>query len=402
MPPFVPPPVDPRLYALLAEAGFGDALFNPRQHRSCELVEHYVLQLAIDLVARLELAPLLAEPRSVEELLATRGFVPRFAPALGWLLERLALAGVAAREAGGRYRLAAPLPAPDPAAVRAEGLAADASYAPAFALIDEAAALYPRVARGETNGESALFRKLPLWVAYFSNQNGYYALNNRVTARVAAARLAGGPVLEVGAGLGSATEALLDALARHGALGALSAYLVTEPVALFRRRAERTLRAAWPGAPLAFAALDVNQPWAAQDVGPASVQLVWGVNVFHLARDLEAVLAEARAALVPGGWLVIGEGLRPRRGEPVGAEFPFQLLASFTDVDLDPVTRATAGFLTAEEWLGALARTGFTALEVVPDAVRLRAYHAGMWTAAVCGRRPLHPPPRSETARAGG
>src|SRR5439155_598066 len=82
---------------------------------------------------------------------------------------------------------------------------------------------------------------------------------------------------------------------RRGTLGALSAYLVTEPVALFRRRAERTLRAAWPGAPLAFAALDVNQPWAAQDVGPASVQLVWGVNVFHLARDLEAVLAEARA-----------------------------------------------------------------------------------------------------------
>src|SRR5438552_3296350 len=268
MPPFVPSPVDPRLYALLAEAGFGDALFNPRQHRSCELVEHYVLQLAIDLLARLELAPLLAEPRSVEELLATRGFVPRFAPALGWLLERLALAGVAAREAGGRYRLAAPLPAPDPAAVRAEGLAADASYA------------------------------------------------------------------------------------------------------------------------LAFAALDVNQPWAAQDVGPASVQLVWGVNVFHLARDLEAVLAEAHAALVPGGWLVIGEGLRPRRGEPVGAEFPFQLLASFTDVDLAPETRATPGFLTAEEWLGALARTGFTALEVVPDAVRLRAYYAGMWAAAVCGRRP--------------
>src|SRR5437867_13165789 len=149
MPPFVPSPVDPRLYALLAEAGFGDTLFNPRQHRSCELVEQYVLQLAIDLVERLELAPLLTEPRSVEELLAARGFVLRFAPALGWLLDRLALAGVAARAAGGRYRLVAPLPSPDLAAVRTEGLAADASYAPAFALLDEAAALYPPLARGE-------------------------------------------------------------------------------------------------------------------------------------------------------------------------------------------------------------------------------------------------------------
>src|SRR5207249_2791966 len=83
-------------------------------------------------------------------------------------------------------------------------------------------------------------------------------------------------------------------------------------------------------------------------------------------RDRDAVLAEARAALVPGGWLVIGEALRPRRGEPVGAELPFQLLATFTDVILDPATRATPGFLTAEEWLGALARAGFAALEVVP------------------------------------
>jgi len=388
MPPFVASPVDPQLYALLAEAGFGDDVFNPHQHWSCELVEHYALRLAIDLVARLELAPLLAEPRTVEELLAARGFVPGFGPALGWLLERLALAGASTRDTDGRYRLAAPLPSPDLAALRAEGLAADASYAPAFALLDEAAALYPRVARGETDGESALFRRLPLWFAYFSNQNGYYALNNRVTARAAAARLAGGAVLEVGAGLGSATEALLDAL---GERVALASYLATEPVPLFRRRAERTLRAAHPRAPLAFAALDMNRPWAAQGAAPGSAQLVWGVNVFHLARDLDAVLAQARATLAPGGWLVIGEGLRPRRGEPVDAELPFRLLASFTDVVLDPATRATPGFLTAEEWLAALARAGFTGLEVVPDAVRLRAYHAGMWAAAVCGRRPADP-----------
>src|SRR5207245_10726621 len=122
----------------------------------------------------------------------------------------------------------------------------------------------------------------------------------------------------------------------------------------------------------------------------------------RLAPARDAWPAGAHGALAPGGGLAIGGGARPRGGEPVGAACPFQLLASFTDVDLDPVTRATPGCLTAEEWLGALARTGFTALEVVPDAVRLRAYHAGMWTAAVCGRRPLHPPPRSETVRAGG
>ena len=101
---------DPRVYAILAEAGFGDDVFNPRQHRTCELVERHALELAIDLVGRLELVDLLAEPRTVEALLHARRFVPPFHAPLRWLLDRLALAGLVARD-GDRYRVAAPLPA---------------------------------------------------------------------------------------------------------------------------------------------------------------------------------------------------------------------------------------------------------------------------------------------------
>src|SRR5207253_431785 len=80
----------------------------------------------------------------------------------------------------------------------------DPTYGPTFALLDEAAAVYPRVARGETTGEQALFQKVAIWTAYFNNTNPFYALNNRLAAQVAAARLpaGGGQVLEVGAGLG--------------------------------------------------------------------------------------------------------------------------------------------------------------------------------------------------------
>jgi SAM-dependent methyltransferase len=115
--------------------------------------------------------------------------------------------------------------------------------------------------------------------------------------------------------------------------------------------------------------------------------LVWGVNVFHLARHLDRVLAEAREALAPGGWLVVGEGVRPAPGEPVGAELPFQLLESFHDVVLDPVTRPTAGFLTADVWESALRRAGFAPVEIVPDLARLRLHYAGFLGAAFCGRR---------------
>jgi SAM-dependent methyltransferase len=387
MTPFAIRPADARLYALLAEAGFGSEVFNPAQHESCELVEVYVLTLAVEVAVQLELPRLLAEARTLDALLAGGDFVPAFRVPLRWVVRRLAHAGFLER-AGETYRLAAPLPAPPRAEVRAEGLARDPSFAPVYALLDEAAAIYPGVARGEVSAEAVLLRRAALWFNYFTNTNGYYALNNRVGAGAAVRRLpdAGGTVLEVGAGLGSATEALFEALGPR--LGTLARYRATEPVHLFRRRAERTLAARWTGVPLVSADMDINVPWAAQEVAPGAYDLVWGVNVFHLARDLAAVLGEARAALAPGGWLVAGEGMRPRAGEPVGAEFPFQILDSFVAVDTDDTLRPEPGFLTAEQWLAAFAAAGFRAVEIVPDVVRLRAIYPGFLAGAVCGQRP--------------
>jgi len=374
-------------YEILAEAGFTDALFNPRQHRGCELVDQYAVHVALDLLHELGLTTLLAEPRDVDALLAARGFVSAFRPALAWLLAWLTTADVLV-ERQGRWRLAGPLPVSDRPGLRAAALENDPSYAPAYALLDEAAAIYPRVARGEVSGERALFQKVSLWASYFDNAHGYYALNNRVAAHGAAAHVGpGARVLEIGAGLGSATAALLERLAADGALGRVASYRCTEPVPFFRRRAQRTLEATHPGIPITFGALDLNLPWAEQGVSAAGVTLVWGVNVFHLARDLRQTLAEARTALAPGGWLVAGEGIRPVSGQPVAPELPFQLLDSFVDVKLDAETRPAPGFLTAEQWRAALDRAGFVDVAFVPDVVRLRALSPRFYGAAVCARR---------------
>ena len=368
-------PPDARIYDLLAEAGFGFDLFNPRQHRCCELVDRYALEHAMALLPALELDARLRDSQTIDALAEARGFAAPFRRPLAWLCRFLAHAGVLAIDGAG-YRLVRPLPPPALAEVRAAVLDTDASYAPALALLDEAAAIYPRVARGETSGERALFLRARLWAEYFDNANGYYGLTNRVAARAAAARLPpAGRVLEIGAGLGSATSALLDEPAVAGRLGV---YRVTEPVPFFRRRAERTLATARPDLPLVFGELDVNQPWAAHGVAAGEYDVVWGVNVMHLARDLDGALREARAALASGGWLVLGEGLRPGAEIPVAAELPFQLLESFADVATDPETRPTAGFLTAEAWLAALRRTGFEDVMLVPAFL----------AAAVVGRRP--------------
>ncbi len=369
-------PPDPRCYPPLAAVGLSPDPFNPTMDRACKLVDLYTLHVAVDLLRELADPALLARGASADELLAKGGYVAAFRPALEWLLARAAAAGVDLR---------APLPRTDRAAVRAACLAIAPSYVPAFTLMDEAAALYPRAARGEVNPDRALLMKGSLWVAYFDNRNGYYALNNRVVAVAAAARAAGAGaarVLEVGAGLGSASEALL------GSLPAVERYRVTEPMPVFRRRAERALRAAYPDAALEFDGLDMNGGWAAQGVQRGGYTLVIGVNVFHLARDLVATLREALEALEPGGWIVVGEAIRPRPHACVGAELPFQILQSYHAVDTDAKMRPTPGFLTAEGWTEALERAGFTEVALVPDVVRLRDLWEGAITAAVCGRRP--------------
>jgi SAM-dependent methyltransferase len=123
-------------------------------------------------------------------------------------------------------------------------------------------------------------------------------------------------------------------------------------------------------------------------VEPESVDLVYGVNVLHVARNLGASLAEAFDALAPGGWLVAGECLRPRPGQPLAAELPFLLFEGFRSVETDPELRPRPGFLTPELWIANLERAGFEPIQVVPDVRVLRDYYPNVTTGAVCGRKP--------------
>lgn len=385
--PFTPSAATPALYDALAAEGLGRDLFDPRQHECCERVDHYVLHLALDTLGRLGALPPADRPMDPAALARAAGVVDAFRARLAWLLDLLADAGALTREESG-YRLAGP-PSVSLEALRADALAADPRYAPTYELIDEAARLYPLVARGETLAEPALLGRPRLWVRYFSNENPYYALGNHVAARAAAARIRrGARVLEVGGGLGSSAGALFAALATAG--GAPSDYRLTDPVPFFRRRAERTLV---PPAGCTFAAdaLDMNAPWEPQGVAPASWDLVWGVNAFHLAREQRAVLEEARRALRPGGVLVVGEGLRRRRGVPEAAEFPFQLLESFHAVVLDEADRPTPGFPYPPDLVRALEAAGFVDVAVVPAPARIAPHYAGFLGGAVAARRPSEP-----------
>jgi len=383
---------DPRLFECLKE--FPPAIFSERLYQSIELMERYSIELAVDLLGQLNLAEQLGAWRSADELCGLLRFQPRFKLPLDWILTRLVETGCVEMQSdsGARsYRLRRTPWQPDLEGLRALALNIDPGNAATLDLLDHAASLYRLVAIGEKSGDQHLLgpQGVPLWLNYFNNDNLTYAVNNWVGAAAAADRLSSRTtlrVLEIGAGTGSATEILLKLLGERELLPRLERYLVTEPNAYFRRCNQRKLAAQYSNVPLEWTAVDLDLPWSGQAITPGEFDLVYSVNVMHISKNLLFSLNEARSALTTGGWLVIGECVRPYDKQPMYPELMFQILDSFTNVETDPEIRPNPGFLTAEQWRRAFSRAGFPRPEIAPDIERIREIYPHFFTGAICGQ----------------
>jgi SAM-dependent methyltransferase len=383
---------DPRLAECLKE--FPPAIFGERLYQSIELMERYSIELAVDLLGQLNLVEELATWRSADELCSARGFQLRFRVALQWILARLLESGcVQMREDGATrsYRLRNTPWKPDLKYLRALGVNIDPTNAATLDLLDYAASAYPAVATSLQSGDHNLFgpQGVPLWLNYFHNDNLTYAVNNWVGAAAVVDRLSSRTtlrVLEIGAGMGSATEILLTLLSERGLLPRLERYLVTEPNAYFRRCNQRKLAARFPNLPLEWSTVDLDLPWLTQGIGSGQFDLVYAVNVMHISKNLLFSLNEARSALAVDGWLVIGECVRPYDNQPMYPELMFQILDSFSDVETDPELRPNPGFLTAEQWRRAFLKAGFARTEVAPNIERIREIYPHFFTGAICGQ----------------
>jgi SAM-dependent methyltransferase len=392
-PAFNPQPPDPRLALWLKD--YPPSLFSERLYQSIELMERYSIDLAVDLLGRLNVINQLGDWRSAKNLCQALSFQPRFCFALDWLLKRLIETGCteARTDADNRtYRLRQTPWRPQLARLRTIGLNIDCTNAPTLDLLDHAASLYPSVARGEQTGEQGLFQPqaIPLWLNYFHNDNLSYAVNNWVSTVAAADRLTTRRALrivELGAGAGSASEILLRWFDERGLLPRIERYLITEPNSFFRRRAQRELSSRYRDVPLEWSAFDIDLPCEIQGMVRGEFDLIYGVNVMHVAKDLLSSLNQMRAALAKDGWLVIGECVRPYADQPMYPELIFQILDSFIDVNTDPEIRPNPGFLTADQWRRAFRHAGFERTEVVPEINRIREVSSHFFTAAICGQR---------------
>jgi SAM-dependent methyltransferase len=361
------------------------------------LYDEFIYRLVLKVIRETGLEPAIREGGSAksiaarERLEAGRAVVP-----LDWMLRLLASRGVVEEISGAekdQFRTRGPLPTADLAAVRDEQMQHDPAWMPSYVLAETVAQDYPAFLRGDVLGEDVLFspRRLRLWIDYFSNRNGFYVVNNRVGAAGIERWLPrdGGVVVELGGGLGSGAVAVLERLGAAGRLGAIREYRFTELVPAFLRRGEQALRAlGLEGVPMRFDTLDINRPFEAQGLAPSSVAAVYAVNTLHVAHDLEFTLGQIRRTLRPGGWLIISECVRPYPRQVVHSEFIFNLIQTFRSPRLHPVYRPNGGFLTPEQWKGAIESAGFSDTRFLPDIMRLRQEVAEFSVSAIGAIRP--------------
>lgn len=366
--------------------------------RSGYLYDEFIHRLTLRCFRAAGLEAAAGEPGSPEEIVARAGLeIHRALTPLDWMLRRLTKRGLLEAVGDGgtsrRFCIRRALPELDPAAILEEQRREDPSWLPSYILAETVAQDYPAFLRGERTGEEVLFSpaRLLLWGAYFSNDNGLYAVNNLAGAIAVEEWLPPGPLalLELGAGLGSGAVALLQRLRMAGRWEEIRDYRFTDIVPLFLRRGQQALETQFQDASfLKFALLDENRSFAEQGAGPGSLSVVYAVNALHVAHDLLFTLREIFGTLAPGGRLVIAEALRPAPGEAVYMEFIFNLMETFRTPVLHPVYRPRGGFLTAQQWRHAMETAGFVDVRTLPDIDRIRHRFPGFCVGAIGATRP--------------
>ncbi|KAK3369911.1 AMP-binding enzyme [Podospora didyma] len=174
----------------------------------------------------------------------------------------------------------------------------------------------------------------------------------RVLARVVrqvAHRFPHANVLEVGAGTGGATKAILREIG-----GAYRSYTFTDVSAGFFGTAQDEFVAARQQRGMAFRVLDINKVPGAQGFQEGSYDVVVASMVLHATDVLEATLRNVRRLLRPGGYLVMLEGLPDTslRLNAIFGAFPGWWAGEADRRVLSPLVDVAA-------WDSLLRRTGF-------------------------------------------
>jgi len=298
---------------------------------------------------------------SLDEIGRALRILPRYSRLLPRLLRILLDDGVLDRR-GELYRRRTELPARDssalvqaavdryPSARFAVEMLARCGTRLASVLAGEQEPLELLFPAGSSDDAEAIFATLP-W------QQFYHRLAAAALAAVARHRDATRPlqVLEIGGGTGGTTGHLLPVLN-----SASAKYVFTDISPTLVGRAQSRF-GEYPF--VEFRVLDIELDPRRQGFDAAAFDVVIAANVLHATRRIEATLSHVRRLLAPGGILILIESTTATRF----GDLTFGLTQGwwrFEDSDL----RTDSPLLSRKAWLGVLAKSGFAAVEALPDA----------------------------------
>ncbi|KAH9909070.1 lovastatin nonaketide synthase [Xylariomycetidae sp. FL2044] len=163
-------------------------------------------------------------------------------------------------------------------------------------------------------------------------------------------------ILEIGAGTGGSTKAILRLLGQT-----FSTYTYTDVSSAFFSVAEDRFKDF--ATKMVFKTFDMTQPPAAQGFDEGSYDLVIASNVLHATLDLEEMMKNARSFLKPGGFIVILEIVNNdclRVGLPMGS-LPGWWLGAESGRRWGPT-------LTLKQWDALLMKCGFSGIDTSTPA----------------------------------
>ncbi len=382
----LPPPAD-----VLARCAPDLAAVTSRWHahpypqarrRALELVAHFTAAAVRELLPGRHRH----DPFTLEDLLAA-GVAPRHARLLHTLLDMAVPHRVLSTAATGRWQLGL-----EPCAERLfrVAVAEDPAEAAALHAYGVGGRHLAAVLRGETDPLELLFTETDALAARCYDSTPTLRYHHELAQHLLRSLVAGWPrsrplrVLEVGAGTGGATAALLPELPPG-----CTHYTYTDLSPVFFTQAQDRF-AAFDF--VDYRRLDLEGDLTEQGFTPASFDLVIASNVLHVTRDLAAGLHKVADLLADGGHLLAVETHNQQLLAPI-----FGLLDSFwraTDTDLRP----HGPLLARDQWPALLTRCRFTATVQAGDTAEpARSDHSVILTARSPRRDPqqatgVHPP----------
>lgn len=287
-----------------------EELFTPPMIGAAALLERACDLHLMALYRTLDLASRLGTPRTAAELTAELGYVESARIAIEAMLLRLAdrTPHVSADLLQEPPHFSAAQPVGDPAdelkAVRRAICDLGEDFSVAIKFLDFGARHFVRGLRDDPDfmdrilsGRDPQFAKL--WYRA-TNEDPLQDIHGKMGARVVARIFSGGRVLEVGGGTGNGMRHLLRQLADTASMDRIESYAFTDISLPFILDTRREVSRAYPSLKTEWRYLDINKPLREQKFNPGSLDLIYGVNAAHIARELALNLSVYhRTAAIP-------------------------------------------------------------------------------------------------------